>query len=126
MIVIVDYFVKRRSFAVGIVTSATAMGILVMTQVTQALLHTFGWQGALKGFAVLYFICGLCAIVFIPLDHLKQDDKGNTPANKKVHKENESSSLFRNRSFLVILSSFMVVNLSYFVPTVHIVSMELY
>lgn len=127
MLVVVDYFVKWRSLVVGIVTSATAIGMFVMTQVTQALLSAFGWEGTLRGFAVLYSVCGLCATVFVPLDKLKEESIDNNSVKKRVRqKETRDSSLFRNRPFLVMLSSFFVVNISYFVPAVHIVSTKLH
>ncbi|XP_078371646.1 monocarboxylate transporter 10-like isoform X1 [Oculina patagonica] len=122
MLVVVDYFVKWRSLVVGIVASATAIGMFVMTQVTQALLSAFGWQGTLRGFAVLYSVCGLCAIVFVPLDKLNEEGIDSNSVKKRVRqKETRNLSLFRNRPFLVMLSSFFVVNISYFVPAVHII-----
>lgn len=120
MVVIVDYFVKRLSLAVGIMTSASAIGMLVMTQVTQGLLDTIGWRGTLRGFAGFYLLCGLCSLVFVPVDR-SNNNKGSMAADKKAEEKGDLS-LLRNRSFLVLLSSFMVVNLSFFVPTVHIVS----
>ena len=123
MLIVLDYFVKWRSFVVGIVASAAAIGMFVMTQVTQALLSAFGWQGTLRGFSVLYFVCGLCATVFVPLDKLKEESNDNNSATKRpAEKETRNSSLFRNRPFLVMLCSFFVINISYFVPAVHIVS----
>lgn len=119
MVAIVDYFVRRLSLAVGIMTSATAIGMLVMTQVTQVLLDTIGWQGTLQGFAGFYLLCGLCSLVFVPVDR-SENNKGGMAADEKAE-EKENSSLFGNRPFLVLLSSFMVVNISFFVPAVHII-----
>lgn len=123
LLVVVEYFVKWRSLVVGIVTSASAIGIFVMTQVTQALLSTFGWEGTLRGFALLYFVCGLCATVYVPLDNIKKEIIDNNPTKKQLaQREKKNSTLLRNRPFLVMLSSFAVVNISYVVPSVHIVS----
>ena len=122
-LVVVDYFVKWRSLAVGIVTSATAVGMLVMSQVTEVLLNAFGWQATLRGFAALYFVCGLCSTVFVPLDKFKEDTIYNKSTKENSQpKKTGSFSLYKNRSFLVLLSSFIVVNFCYFVPSVHIVS----
>lgn len=122
MLVVVDYFDKWRSFAVGIVASATAIGMFVMTQVTEVLLKTFGWQATLRGFAVFYFVCGLCSTVFVPLNKFKKDTIYNKSTKEGGQTKVGSLSLYRNRSFLVMLSSFVVVNFSYFIPVVHIVS----
>ena len=122
-LVVVDYFVKWRSLAVGIVTSASAVGMLVMSQVTEVLLNAFGWQATLRGFAALYFVCGLCSTVFVPLDKFKEDTIYNNSTNENSQsKKTGNFTLYNNRSFLVLLSSFIVVNFSYFIPSVHIVS----
>lgn len=122
MLVVVDYFDKWRSFAVGIVTSATSIGMFVMTQVTEVLLKEFGWQATLIGFAAFYFVCGLCSTVFVPLNKFKKDTIDNKATKESNQKKTGSLSLYRNRSFLVMLSSFVVVTSSYFIPVVHIVS----
>ena len=120
---VLEYFVKWRSVAVGIVASAPAIGMFVMTQFTQSLLTTFGWQGALKGFALLHFVCILCSTVFVPLDNLEEESNGNTIGKiKQQETASENLSLCRNFAFLIMLSSFVVVKFGYFVPTVHIVS----
>ena len=121
-LVVVDYFVKWRSLAVGIVTSATAVGMLVMSQVTEVLLNAFGWQATLRGFAALYFLCGLLSTVFVPLDKFKEDTIYKSTLENCQPRETGSLSLYRNRPFLVLLSSFIVVYFCYFIPSVHIVS----
>lgn len=126
LLVVLQYFVRWRSLAVGIVTSATAIGIFVITQITQALLCAFGWRWTLKGFALMYFVCGLCSTVFVPLDKLKDERSEYKVAAKPRQKEARNSPLFKNRSFLVFLTSLIVLYLGYYVPTVHIVSMYVF
>jgi len=122
-LVVVDYFVKWRSLAVGIVTSSTAVGMFVMSQVTGVLLNAFGWQATLRGFAALYFVCGLCSTVFVPLDKFKEDTVYNKSSKESIQpKKTGNFSLYRNRSFLVLLSSLVVVYFSNFIPSIHIVS----
>ena len=122
-LVVVYYFVRWRSLAVGIVASASAVGMFVMSQVTEVLLSAFGWQAALRGFAALYFVCGLCSTVFVPLDKSKEDTIYNKSTKESSQQRKAANfSLYRNRSFLVLLSSFVVVYFSYFIPSVHIVS----
>ena len=120
---ILQYFVKWRSVAVGIVASAPAIGMFVMTQITQSLVTTFGWQGALRGFALLNFVCGLCSTVFVPLDNLKEES-GNDGTAAKMRQQQTTSkklSLFRNYGFLIMSISLSVVLFAYYVPTMHIV-----
>jgi len=115
-LVILPYFVKWRSLGVGVVVSAPAIGTFVMTQLTQSLLNAFDWQWTVRGFSVLYLVCGLCSTLFVPLNKQREES-----TNNKKRQEEERTSLFRNRSFLILLASLTVVHLSYYVPNVHIV-----
>ena len=124
-LVILQYFVNWRSLAVGIVASAPAIGMFAITQTTQMLLSTFGWRGTLRGYAFLFFVCGLCATVFTPLDQFKKESKDSNSAGIR-QRESKTSSLFRNRYFLILFTSLFVVHMSYFVPTIHIVSTYLF
>ena len=121
--VILQYFVKWRSLAVGFVASAPAIGML-MTQLTQALLSAFGWRWALRAIALLHFLCGLCSTVFVPIDKLKGEICENKSSGRQ--RETPQSTLLRNRSFWILLTSLFVVYLSYYVPTVHIVSIDVF
>ena len=120
-LVILQYFVKWRSLAVGIVSSAPAIGMFVITQLTQAMLDAFGWQWTVRGFSVLYFVCCFCSTAFVPLGNREEEHTDK----KTSHGERRMTSLFRNRSFLILLTSLAVDNFSYYVPHVHIVSTRL-
>ena len=120
-LVILPYFVKWRSLAVGIVASGPAIGMFVITQLSQVMSTEFGWKWTVRGFAVLYFICGVCATVFMSFENPREERLNN----KSIPEERSVSSLFRNRSFVILLTSLTVVNFAYYVPTVHIVSNRL-
>ena len=123
-LIVLQYFVKWRSVASGIVASAPAIGMFVMTQITQSLLNTFGWRGPLWGFALLHIVCGFCSAIFVPLNNMKEK-RNNANTNGKIRCQEttrKNASLWRNYSFLIMLSSFTVVIFAYWVPTVHIVS----
>ena len=123
-LIVLQYFVKWRSVASGIVASAPAIGMFVMTQITQSLLNTFGWRGPLRGFALLHIVCGFCSAIFVPLNNMKEK-RNNANTNGKIRCQEttrKNASLWRNYSFLIMLSSFTVVIFAYWVPTVHIVS----
>lgn len=121
MLVVLQHFVKWRSVAVGVVTAASSVAMFAITQVTQALLNAFGWRGAVRGFAHLYFICGLCSSVYLPVsDPQKCENKRDR--DEKDESQSCSSSVLRNRSFWVFSVSTIVVVFSFYVPFVHIVS----
>ena len=123
-LIVLQYFVKWRSLAVGIVASAPAIGMFAMTQITQSILARFGWQGAVLGFGLLHVVVALCSTVFVPLESMKEKSKNdNTVGEIKYQQETTTDTpLYRNHSFTIMLSSFVVVMFAYFVPTMHIVS----
>ena len=131
-LIVLQYFVKWRSVAVGIVASAPAIGMFVMTQITQSLLTRFAWRGALRGFGILFFVCGLCSTVFVPLEKLKEERSNNgtlgekmgqKETKRKARKETASKnpSLCGNYAFLILSTSFFVVMFAFYVPVMHIV-----
>ena len=122
------YFVKWRSVAVGIVSSAPAIGMFVTTLVTQFVLDKWGWQWTIKVFGLLNLICGLCSTVFVPLDNgLDEisDSEFTTRKSRKKEAASQRSSLLGNYPFVIISTSLSVVHFSYFVPIMHIVSTRL-
>lgn len=123
-LIVLQYFVKWRSVASGIVASAPAIGMFVMTQITQSLLNKFGWRGPLIGFALLHIVCGFCSAVFVPLENMKEKHNNANTNGKLRYQEGtrKNASLWRNHSFLILLSSLTVVIFAYWVPAVHIVS----
>jgi len=122
-LIVLQYFVKWRSVAIGMVASAPAIGMFVMTQITQSLLTTFGWRGPLRGFALLHIVCGFCSATFVALDNMKEKRNDTNTNGKERYQETsrKNASLWRNHSFLIMLSSFTVVIFAYWVPAVHIV-----
>ena len=123
MLVVLQHFTKWRSIAVGLVTSAVSIAMFANTQITQALLNAFGWRGAVRGFACLYFICGVCSSMYLPVTEPKKSEKEKDCAEKD---NDNTSSVLRNRSFLVFSLSTTIAVFSYYVPFVHIVSFTYY
>ena len=123
-LIVLQYFVKWRSMAIGIVASAPALSLFVMTQITQSLLTRFGWHGAILGFSLLHVVCTLCSVTFVPLENLKKKRKNDITVKKiyQLKATTENTSLWRNPSFLIMLSSFTLVTFAFWVPAIHIVS----
>lgn len=122
-LVVLEYFIKWRSLAVGIVQSSPAIGVLAITPLTQACLDEFGWRWTLRGLAGLYFMCALCSAVFVPLDHPAEEKNWDKDMIMKTPVgQTRTLSLFGNRPFLILLASVAVNHLANFVPIMHIVS----
>lgn len=124
-LIVLQYFVKWRSVAVGIVASAPAIGMFVMTQITQSALAKYGWQGALLGFGLLHVVAAVCSTVFVPLGNRQEKSNNDNTVKEIKHQQEKKTNggpLYSNHSFLIMLSSFVVVKFAYLTPTVHIVS----
>lgn len=117
---VLQYFAKWRSLAVSIVASGSSLGMLAMSQLTQALLSAFDWQWTVRGFSGLYFVCGLCSTLFVPLEN-----QGETRKSDDMNKEEDRAPpLYRNISFITFLISITILLMVNFVPHVHIVSWD--
>lgn len=116
ILVVVKHFETWRSLAIAIVASASSIAMFATTQITQAILQSLGWQGAVRGFACLYFVCGFLSILYVPIK------EPQTNKNEKLEKQANDISVLKNPSFLVYLTSTTVVFISYYIPVVHIVS----
>ena len=124
-LIVLQYFVKWRSVAVGIVSSAPAIGMFVMTQITQSVLAKYGWQGVLLGFGLLHVVAALCSTVFVPLENRQKKSNNDNTVKEIKHRQEKTTKcgpLYSNHSFLIMLSSSVVVKFAFFIPTVHIVS----
>lgn len=116
ILVVVKHFETWRSLAIAIVASASSIAMFATTQITQAILQSLGWQGAVRGFACLYFVCGFLSILYVPIK------EPQTNKIEKLEKQSNDISVLKNPSFLVYLTSTTVVFISYYIPVVHIVS----
>lgn len=120
ILVVLQHFVRWRSMAVGLVASASSVAMFATTQITQAILNAFGWQGAVRGFAIMYFICGLLSLLYVPVEEprTRNDEKFST---EKKENPAKNKSVLKNPTFLVFLVSTTIAFVSYYVPVVHIV-----
>ena len=118
ILVVIKYFVKWRSVAVGLVASATSVAVFAITQIVQALLSIFGWRWAMRGMAGLFLMCGLCSVVYLPINKAKEslDNIGT------VKKKEFELHVLKNRKFLVFCTANTLVMFGYYTPVIHIVS----
>lgn len=114
---VLQYFAKWRSLAVSIVASGSALGMLAMSQLTQTVLGAFDWQWTVRGFSGLYFVCGLCSTLFVPLEN-----QGETRKSDDMNiEEDRAPPLYRDISFIIFLISITILLMVNFVPHVHII-----
>ncbi|PFX14175.1 monocarboxylate transporter 10-like [Stylophora pistillata] len=116
-----QYFVKWRSIAAGLVASATSVSMFAMTQMIQALLSAFGWRGAMRGMAGLCFICGLSSAVYLPMNKAKENNELKMKTIETIKKKENESHVLKNRRFLVFCASITVTTLGFYNPIIHII-----
>ena len=119
---------KRRAFAVGMISTGPGMGLLVMSPIMQSLLDVIGWRKSLMVTAAI--LCVPCALACYTFDPNVAD--GLSVENVKENKVEETCrskfrglldlSVFRNSHFLIYTAATFVAFIGHFVPIVHMVS----
>ena len=119
---------KRRAFAVGMISTGCGLGLLVMSPIMQSLLDVIGWRKSLMVTAAM--LCVPCALACYTFDPNVAD--GLSVENVKENKveENRGSkfrgllvlSLCRNPHFLIYTAAKFIACIGHVVPIVHMVS----
>lgn len=126
ILVVLRRFVKWRSVAVGILSSASSVGMFVMAQITEALLSKYGLRNALRGWALLFFLTAFLACSYDSRNHFENEyDKVLTmEENKKQPPSVVPSSVLRNSSFMIYLASLSLVFFAVLTPSIYMVRLQ--
>ena len=92
---------ERRSQTVGVVAAAGSVGTLVLAPTGQALIDSFGWQGALFTFAVL---AGSMALLALPIK--ERDSSKEIPGVKKQKLSEALREALGHRGYLFMTLAF--------------------
>lgn len=65
------YFEKLRSLATGIAVCGSGFGTFIFAPLTEILITTYGWRGALLIISGVVFNCAIFGAMFRPLEHEK-------------------------------------------------------
>lgn len=88
------YFSTKRAFATGIAVCGSGMGAFVFAPLTQFLLETYDWKGALLIIAGMALNCAVFGALMRPLEA--------TPLSSKQVRESGKS--YYSRHYLVYVS----------------------
>lgn len=121
ILVVLRHFVKWRSLAVGILASTSSVGMFVMAQITEALLSKYGLRDALRGWALLFFLTASLACSYDSHDHVENDEVLAMEENTKQPPASIRSSLLRNSSFMIYLTSVSLVFFAVLTPSIYMV-----
>lgn len=72
------YFEKKRSFATGIAVCGSGIGTFIFAPLTEALIKTYGWRGALLIITAITLNCIIFGALFRPLETTRPRRKRTT------------------------------------------------
>ena len=107
--------------AVGILTSSSSVGMFVIAQMTETLLSKYGLRNALRGWALLFFLAALLACSYDSRAHIEKDKALTMEKNTEQTPADVSSSVLRNSSFMIYLTSLSLVFFVVFTPSISMV-----
>ena len=121
ILVVLRSFDKWQSVAVGILASSSSVGMFVMVLITEALLSKYGLRNALRGWALLFFLAALLASSYDSRAHVEKDKALTMEENIKQPPADGPSSVLRNTSFMIYLTSLSLVFSVVFTPSIYMV-----
>lgn len=118
LVMVGEYFEKRRSLATGIATCGSNTGALSLAILQEVILKNHGWRNVFRfngGFALLVIICG---VIFRPIIPVTTRDSTLIPSGSFMKK---ITLIMRKRKFLLWCVSSTAGTFGYFIPHVHLV-----
>lgn len=104
VMIVNQYFDRKRSLANGILTSGSGIGLLVMASVTEKSIEVFGWRGSLLICASFTVQLCVCASLMRPIGRMKHKDKCQeesiSPLCKKVIDQGDNDVRYTSMPFL--------------------------
>ena len=116
-IIVNNYFDKRKSFALGLVTSGQGLGTMILSPSLQAAVDVLEWRSTFRVFGGLLAVSSLTGVI---LHQSPSSQEGNMNCSSK--KWSWNLSLFKNSTILVLVTTAAALMFSRLVPYVHLVS----
>lgn len=133
LVIVSNYFTRRRSLALGFVSAGQGMGVLVQGPLLQTLIDNYGWKTTYRIMAGLVFGICLLGITYDPnvkcdkgvedADQLESSDK-HFPHQRGQKKKSMflDVSVWKIPAFVAITLSSAIAQFGHFVPQIHLVS----
>lgn len=116
IVVLGEYFDRRLALANGIATSGSGVGSLVAGPVINYLLHSVGWKNSMRILSGFANVLWIAALIFKPR---------NIPGDlvePKEHTKLFDTSIWRNKAYVLWVTTVALFQFGYLVPFVHLVS----
>ena len=118
-IIVFQYFTKKRSFALGIVTAGQGIGTMILGPALQALVDLFGWKNSFRFFAG---ILGIASVTGVILHRKSTSVRTDEKQEARRKKRPQNLSLLRDPIICMIVLRNGLATFARLVPYVHIVS----
>ena len=136
LVIVSNYFSKRRSLALGFVSAGQGLGVLAQGPLLQTLIDSYGWKTAYRIMAGVVFGICLLGVTYDPSVKTEPEIKENPeqlPSTGTDQSQPPPRRLARRRVFLDVsvwkVPAFVAITLSssvaqfgHFVPQIHLVS----
>lgn len=127
MIILRKYFKKNLSVAVGITTSGSSLGVLVLGPVLQVLVDNFGWRGCMRIMTSIMFASSALGVSFDP--NVEEDEEDKKLATREIEIDVGKTrcsgtidfSVWRSTKFIVGSVSIFLTFFGLYVPSIHLV-----
>lgn len=134
LVIVSNYFTRRRSLALGFVSAGQGLGVLVQGPLLQTLIDHYGWKTTYRIMAGVIFGVCLLGVTYDP--NVKSDmevenaDKLASRHEKPPHQPREKRrcmfldvSVWKIPAFVAINFSSAIAQFGHFVPQIHLVSL---
>ena len=116
IVVLGEYFDTRLALANGIATSGSGVGSLVAGPVINYLLQSVGWKNSMRILSGFANVLWIAAVLFRPRGHHPDD------AETKDHTKLFDTSIWRNKAYVLWVTTVALFQFGYLIPFVHLVS----
>ncbi|KAL9954142.1 hypothetical protein ACROYT_G041640 [Oculina patagonica] len=132
LVIVSNYFSRRRSLALGFVSAGQGMGVLVQGPLLQTLIDNYGWKTTYRIMAGVVFGICLLGITYDPnvktdkevenADQLESSDK-HLPHQRGQKKKIVflDVSVWKIPAFVAITLSSAIAQFGHFVPQIHLI-----
>lgn len=132
LVIVSNYFTRRRSLALGFVSAGQGLGVLVQGPLLQTLIDHYGWKTTYRIMAGVIFGVCLLGVTYDP--NVKSDmevenaDQLSSSDEKRPHQPREKKrcmfldvSVWKIPAFVAINLSSGIAQFGHFVPQIHLI-----
>ena len=116
IVVLGEYFDTRLALANGIATSGSGVGSLVAGPVINYLLQSVGWKNSMRILSGFANVLWIAAVLFRP--RANHCDDAETKEPTKLF----DTSIWRNKAYVLWVTTVALFQFGYLIPFVHLVS----